>query len=363
MKICVLGGDGYCGWPTALYLSNCGHEVAIADSFARRRWDLELSVQPLIPIQPLSERTKRWEKLTGRRIRTFAGEITDYEFLSSVMSKFAPEAVIHFAEQKSAFFSMIDRKHSIFSQTNNMVGTSNVLFALREISPDCHLVRIGNGGQSIVNKSGLSFSDSSGINSCQTIRFACGEWKLRVTELNQGVVFGALTDEVALHVNLANRLDYDEAFGTSINRFCVQAAVEQPLRARPNASETGLFDIRDTVKCIELACLCPPFAGEYRIVNQYAGTFSEHKLVSLVRTSAVKLGLSVEIDETGSVVERNETHQALRLPNVDLGFRPHTPSESVDSLMNFVFQSHSLIRPNTLSSLKERLGASSKVRV
>src|SRR5688572_23809611 len=133
MKICVLGGDGYCGWATALYLSRQGHTVSIVDSFVRRQWDHELGVQTLTPIRSLPERLKAWERLTGLQIQTFSGDITDPDFLGSVIQEVRPDAVVHFAEQRAAPYSMIDRKHAVFTQVNNVVGTLNLLFALREL--------------------------------------------------------------------------------------------------------------------------------------------------------------------------------------------------------------------------------------
>ena len=147
MKIAVLGGDGYCGWATALYLSNQGHSVAIIDNFVRRQWDHELGVQSLTPIRPLADRLRVWHELTGKSIELFVGDVTDYEFLASTIKTFEPEAVVHFAEQRSAPYSMIDRKHAVFTQVNNVVGTLNLLFALREFQPDCHLVKLGTMGE------------------------------------------------------------------------------------------------------------------------------------------------------------------------------------------------------------------------
>ena len=138
MRIAVLGGDGYCGWATALYLANKGHSVAIVDNFIRRQWDYELGVQTLTPIRPLADRLRTWQELTGKEIELFVGDVTDYDFLSSTIRTFGPEAVIHFAEQRAAPYSMIDRKHAVFTQVNNVVGTLNLLYALREFQPDCH---------------------------------------------------------------------------------------------------------------------------------------------------------------------------------------------------------------------------------
>ncbi len=147
MKICVLGGDGYCGWATALYLSGQGHAVAIVDNFVRRQWDFELGAQTLTPIQPLTDRLRVWQELTGKSIELFIGDVTDYDFLSGVIENFQPDAVVHFAEQRSAPYSMIDRKHAVFTQVNNVVGTLNLLFAIQELRPDCHLVKLGTMGE------------------------------------------------------------------------------------------------------------------------------------------------------------------------------------------------------------------------
>src|SRR5467141_4785165 len=147
MKVMVLGGDGYCGWATALYLSARGHSVAIVDNFVRRQWDHELGAQTLTPILPLSDRLRTWTRLTGKPIDLFVGDVMDYEFLFSAVRQFEPETIIHFAEQRSAPYSMIDRKHAVFTQTNNVIGTLNVLFAIRELQPDCHLIKLGTMGE------------------------------------------------------------------------------------------------------------------------------------------------------------------------------------------------------------------------
>ena len=220
MKIIVLGGDGYCGWATALYLSKKGHAVSIVDSFARRQWDHELGIQTLTPIRTLPERLKVWEALTGLTIDVFPGDITDHDFLASVIDDVHPDAVVHFAEQRAAPYSMIDRKHAVFTQVNNVVGTLNLLFALRELAPDCHLVKLGtmgeygtpnidieegyitiehNGRQDTVPypKQPGSFYHLSKVHDSHNIMFTCKVWGLRATDLNQGVVYGTMTEEVA----------------------------------------------------------------------------------------------------------------------------------------------------------------------
>lgn len=375
MNICVLGGDGYCGWATALYLSKKGHSVAIVDNFARRQWDFELGVQTLTPIRPLSERLKIWQELTGESIESFAGDITDYDFLTSVITKFEPDAVIHFAEQRSAPYSMIDRKHATFTQVNNVVGTLNLLFALHEHQPDCHLIKLGTMGEygtpNIDIEEGYiriehngrtdvlpypkqpgSFYHLSKVHDSHNIMFACKIWGTRATDLNQGVVYGTLTDEVGLHEGLINRFDYDDVFGTVLNRFCVQAAIGHPLTVYGKGGQTrGFLDIRDTVRCVELACLNPATRGECRVFNQFTEQFSVLELADMVQLSAKTLGLNVEIDHLPDPRVESEEHyyHAKHSKLLDLGLTPHLLSKSLlDSLMNIALQYRERIDPATL---------------
>lgn len=365
MKICVLGGDGYCGWATALYLSKQGHQIAIADNFARRQWDFELGVQTLTPIQPLPDRLRAWKQLTGATIELRSGDVTDYEFVSTLIQSFEPDAVVHFAEQRAAPYSMIDRKHAVFTQVNNVVGTLNLLFALREFQPDCHLVKLGtmgeygtpnidieegyltvehNGRKDILPfpKQPGSFYHLSKVHDSHNIMFACKVWGLRATDLNQGVVYGTMTGEAALDPALVNRFDYDEVFGTVLNRFCAQAAVGHPLTVYGKGGQTrGYLDIRDTVRCVELACLKPARAGECRVFNQFTEQFSVLELAHLVQSAGRKLGLHVEIDHLPDPRVEAEEHyyNARHSKLVELGLKPHLLSESLlDSLLNIALR-------------------------
>src|SRR5215469_14586680 len=361
MRIMVLGGDGYCGWGTALYLSGRGHSVAIVDNFMRRQWDHELGAQTLTPIRSLAERVKAWNELTGHTIDCFIGDVTDYDFLANVFSQYAPEAVIHFAEQRSAPYSMIDRKHAVFTQVNNVVGTLNVLYALHEHQPDCHLIKLGtmgeygtpnidieegyiniehNGRKDVLPfpKQPGSFYHLSKVHDSHNIMFACKSWGLRATDLNQGVVYGTLTDEVALDEALINRFDYDEVFGTVLNRFCAQAAIGYPLTVYGRGGQTrGFLDIRDSVRCIELACLNPAKPGECRVFNQFTEQFSVLDLAEMVQAAGRKMGLHVEVDHLAAPRVEAEQHyyNAKHSKLIDLGLQPHYLSDSLlDSLMN-----------------------------
>ena len=365
MRVAVLGGDGYCGWATALYLSRRGNTVAIVDNFSRRQWDHELGAQTLTPIRPLSDRLTAWRELTGNTIESFVGDVTDYDFLSSVVREFEPEAMVHFAEQRSAPYSMIDRKHAVFTQVNNVVGTLNLLFALREFEPECHLIKLGTMGEygtpNIDIEEGYiaiehngrkdmlpfpkqpgSFYHLSKVHDSHNMMFACKIWGLRATDLNQGVVYGTMTDETALDEALINRFDYDEVFGTVLNRFCVQAAIGHPLTVYGKGGQTrGFLDIRDTVRCIELACLNPAARGECRVYNQFTEQFSVAGLAEMVQSAGAKLGLEVDIERLPDPRVEAEEHyyNARHSKLVDLGLQPHFLSESLlDSLMNIAVE-------------------------
>jgi UDP-sulfoquinovose synthase len=365
MRICVLGGDGYCGWATALYLSSKGHAVAIVDNFARRLWDFELGVTTLTPIRSMTERLRAWRELSGKSIELFTGDLMDYEFLSSAIQSFKPDTLVHFAEQRAAPYSMIDRKHAVFTQTNNVVGTLNLLFAMRELCPDCHLVKLGtmgeygtpnidieegyitiehNGRKDVLPypKQPGSFYHLSKVHDSHNILFACRIWGIRATDLNQGVVYGTLTDEIALDEALINRFDYDEIFGTVLNRFCIQAAAGHPLTVYGKGGQTrGYLDIRDTVRCVELACLNPAQPGECRVFNQFTEQFSVLQIAEMVQAAGKKLGIKVSIDHLPTPRVESEEHyyNAKHSKLIDLGLEPHYLSESLlDSLMNIALR-------------------------
>ncbi|MFY9724919.1 MAG: NAD-dependent epimerase/dehydratase family protein [Bryobacteraceae bacterium] len=365
MKIAVLGGDGYCGWATALYLSRQGHSVAIVDNFFRRQWDRDLEVETLTPIRTLAERVDVWQRLTGNRIEVFEGDVTDYEFLSATIRGFQPQAMVHFAEQRSAPYSMIDREHAVFTQSNNVLGTLNVLFAIKEFQPECHLVKLGtmgeygtpnidieegyiaiehNGRKDVLPfpKQAGSFYHLSKVHDSHNMLFTCRIWGLRATDLNQGVVYGTVTDETALDEALINRFDYDEIFGTVLNRFCVQASAGYPLTVYGKGGQTrGYLDIRDTVRCVELACLNPPAKGECRVFNQFTEQFTVLDLARMVQAAGRKLSLKVDIQHLPDPRVEAEQHyyNARHSKLADLGLQPHLLSESLlDSLMNIAIR-------------------------
>jgi UDP-sulfoquinovose synthase len=362
MKVLVIGGDGYCGWATALYLSNKGYEVGIIDSLVRRHWDMELGVQTLTPIAPIQQRLQRWRDLTGKSIDLFVGDITNYEFLIKAMRQFEPEAIVHFGEQRSAPFSMIDREHAVLTQVNNVVGTLNLLYAMRQDFPDCHLVKLGTMGEygtpNIDIEEGYitiehngrkdtlpypkqpgSFYHLSKVHDSHNIHFACRVWGLRATDLNQGVVYGVLTEETGMDELLINRLDYDGVFGTALNRFCIQAAIGHPLTVYGKGGQTrGFLDIRDTVRCVEIAIANPAEAGQFRVFNQFTELFSVGDLAVMVKNAGTAMGLDVDINHLDNPRVEKEEHYfyAKNTSLLSLGLQPHYLSDSLlDSLLNF----------------------------
>jgi UDP-sulfoquinovose synthase len=367
MKVLVIGGDGYCGWATALYLSNRGYEVGILDSLVRRHWDLELGVETLTPIASIHQRINRWQELTGKAIELFIGDINNYDFLQKSLQKFQPEAVVHFGEQRSAPFSMIDREHAVLTQVNNVVGNLNLLYALRDDFPDCHLVKLGTMGEygtpNIDIEEGYitiehngrkdtlpypkqpgSFYHLSKVHDSHNIQFACKVWGLRATDLNQGVVYGVLTEETGMDELLINRLDYDGIYGTALNRFCIQAAISHPLTVYGKGGQTRAFlDIRDTVRCVELAIKTPAKSGEFRVFNQFTELFSINDLAAKVKQAGITLGLNVEIQTLENPRVEAEAHyfNPKNTNLLNLGLQPHFLSDSLlDSLLNFAVKYH-----------------------
>jgi UDP-sulfoquinovose synthase len=363
MRIMVLGGDGYLGWPTAMYLSAKGHQVSVLDSSVRRQYDEELGSGSLVPIESLRTRVKAWERVSGERLPIFHGDLCDADFTYEAIRSFRPEAVVHFAEQRAAPYSMIDRKHAVYTQTNNVVGTLNLMYAIGEIDRDIHVVKLGTMGEYgqpnidieegwlevehngrtdrvLYPKKPGSFYHLSKVHDSHNLEFGCRIWGLRVTDLNQGVVYGQETEQTVLDPQLATRLDYDAVFGTVLNRFAIQAVLGQPLTVYGGGSQTRAFlDIRDTVECIRLACENPAETGEFRVFNQATEQFSLDELAKVVANSYPG-GVEVEhIDNPRVELENhyyNFTHTALE----SLGLVPHLLGDTLLEQMYGVIEGH-----------------------
>ncbi|MEA2314893.1 MAG: UDP-sulfoquinovose synthase [Solirubrobacteraceae bacterium] len=363
MRILVLGGDGYLGWPTALRLSARGHEVVIVDNFARRRWHLERGTDSLTPIVSLADRVDAWREVSGREIIAHVGDVQDAEFVERVVGEFLPETVVHYAEHSSAPYSMLSRQHAVETQTNNVVGTLNLLFALREHVPACHLVKLGTMGEygtpNIDIEEGyieiehngrsdvLPFPKMPGslyhlskVHDSHNIHFACRIWGLRATDLNQGVVYGVRTEETALDERLATRFDYDELFGTALNRFCVQAVIGHPLTVYGSGTQKrGFLNLRDTLQCVELAVSNPAALGEFRVFNQFTEQFSVLELAELVRRAGTAMDYDVEIERyvNPRVEAEHHYYRAANRKLLDLGLQPHLlGDELVQSMLAII---------------------------
>ena len=375
MRILVIGGDGYLGWPTALHLSQRGHDVAILDNLVRRSYDHELGADSLIPIPSIHERVALWHQLTGKHIQLFVGDLCDYTFFEPVFKSFAPDAVVHFGEQRSAPYSMIDRRHAIYTQTNNVVGTMNLLYAIAEHTPDCHLVKLGTMGEygtpNIDIEEGYitithngrtdtlpfpkqpgSFYHLSKVHDSHNIMFACRIWGIRATDLNQGVVYGVETDATNLDPRLRTRFDYDAVFGTALNRFIVQAVCGVPMTVYGQGGQTrGFLDIRDTLACVELALLNPAERGEFRVFNQFTEQFNVLQLAELVKHAAATHGITAQIEHLENPRVEKEAHyyNAKHQKLIDLGLKPHFLSETlIDSVMQIVDNHKHLVRHATI---------------
>ena len=363
MKILVLGGDGYLGWPTALYLSRRGHQVGVVDNLARRGYDVEMGVSSLVPIAPLDRRIARWHELSGLTVEQFDGDLCDDAFVSTTLAAFQPDAVVHFAEQRSAPYSMIDRSHAVYTQVNNVVGTLNLLYAIAEQNRDIHLVKLGTMGEygtpNIDIEEGYlevthrgrtdvlpfpkqpgSFYHLSKVHDSHNIMFACRIWGLRATDLNQGIVYGNETEETGLHPELATRFDYDGVFGTVLNRFCVQAVTGHPLTVYGRGGQTrGMLNILDTLACVELALETPPEPGEFRVFNQFTESFSILEMAEKVMAEYWGTA-TVEHLPTPRVEKEEHYYRAAHTKLLDLGLNPHLLTRSVIRSILSVAEAH-----------------------
>jgi UDP-sulfoquinovose synthase len=365
MRILVLGGDGYLGWSTAMYFSQRDHTVAVVDNFTRRLMHAERGTDSLTPIRSLHTRIDAWKEVTGKTIEMFIGDIQDWYFISRVIRDFQPDTIIHYGEIPSAPYSMIDVHHAVRVHENNVNGTLNVLWAMHEFAPESHLVKLGTMGEYGTpniditegyfevefrgRKATLPFPKQPGsfyhltkVHDSNNIMFGCKIWGLRATDLNQGVVYGIETEESKLDDRLLTRFDYDESFGTALNRFCVQAVAGIPLTLFGKGKQTrGYLNILDTLQCVELATLNPPLPGKMRVFNQWVERFSVFDLARHVKKAAKQCGINVKIAHYKNPrVEAEEhyynpDHKAL----YDLGLKPHLLDDTlVESVINRVVQ-------------------------
>jgi UDP-sulfoquinovose synthase len=375
MRILILGADGYLGWPTAMYLSSRGHQVGLLDNYSKRAWESEVGGAPLFPVAKLDQRARIWHSLTGNKLPIFTGDLREYDFVQETLEDFEPDAVVHYGEQPSAPYSMMDANHAIFTQMNNVVGTLNVLWAIKQAVPHCHLVKLGTLGEygtpNIDIEEGFieiqhkgrhdrlpfpkqpgSFYHLSKVHDSHNIAFACKIWKLAATDLNQGVVYGIETDESKLDLRLESSFHYDAVFGTALNRFCVQAIAGVPLTIYgKGAQKRGFLNIRDTLRCVELALTHPAAPGEFRVFNQFTEIFSVAELADIVAAQAAKLGYSVKIERLPNPrVELEEHHYNVVHDHLlGLGLKPRFLSdELIESMLQKIADARDHIRKDTI---------------
>ncbi len=355
MRVLIAGGDGYLGWPTAMYLSKRGHEVAVADNYLRRRLSREEDAEPLFPVPNLHERTRLWREKTGRNIEVFVGDLSAWEFIDELFNRFVPDVIVHYAEQPSAPYSMAHRKGAALTLQNNLMVTFNLVYAVRTYCPEAHMIKLGTMGEYgtpdidieegwiTINHKGRSdrflFPRQAGslyhttkIMDTDMLWFYVRTWGLRVTDLMQGPVYGLLTDETGGDIRLFPFFNYDEIFGTVLNRFIVQAVCGYPLTVYGKGGQTrGYLNIKDTLECVRLSLENPPEMGELRIFNQFTETFTVNELARMVADSAKMLGLSVSVKHVENPRKESEDHyyNPVHTGLVELGLKPHLLGEDV----------------------------------
>ena len=375
MKILVLGGDGYLGWPTSLFLSVKGYEIYIIDDFSKRKIELEEGVIPLESLLPLQERIKVWEKSTGRAIGIHVGSLTNHRFIYAALEEIQPDVIVHFAEQPSAPYSMKGRSQAVYTQSNNVIGTLNLLFAMRSYCPNAHLVKLGTLGEygtpnidieegyiKIQHKGRedllpfpkqpFSFYHLSKVHDSNNIMFACRVWGLRATDLNQGVVYGIDTAETRMDPDLKTSFHYDSIFGTALNRFVAQLVCGVPLTVYGSGrQERGIINLIDTMQCIQLAIENPASRGECRIFNQFTESHSILGLAKKVLSVGKNMGINgtVEHIRNPRVEQEDHYYNPVHTKLVELGLEPHFLSEKIiEGMINRVTNSREAINTETI---------------
>ena len=355
MKVLILGADGYLGWPTCMHFSQRGHKVIGIDNYFRRKACIELDCEPLFQNPNLLQRAKIWEEVTRKKIHVHIGDVTDYQFLKSIFKEYNPDTVIHYAEQPSAPYSMISRKKAETTIINNLISTLNVSYAVKEQNPSCHIIKIGTMGEYgtpnidipegwidieyngrkdrfLFPRQASSLYHTTKIQDTDLLWFYVRTWGIRVTDLMQGPVYGISTDEADLDERLMPNFNYDEIFGTVLNRFIVQAVAGYPLTVYGKGGQTrGYINIKDTLQCVYLAAENPPKEGDLRIFNQITETFMVNELAEKVKQVGAKLGYEVKINHIEN--PRKEAEEHYYNPKytglIELGLKPHPLTEEV----------------------------------
>ena len=375
-KILIIGGDGYLGWPTAMHLSKKGHKVSVLDNFSKRRIENEEGVSPLWSVPTLHERVNTWKKITNISIKLYVGDLLNEKFIYQILEIEQPDTIIHYGEQPSAPYSMKSLSNASFTQHNNVIGNLNLLFAMKSKCPRAHLIKLGTMGEYgqpnidieegyieinhngrndkfLFPKSPGSFYHLSKVHDTNNIFYACKIWGLRSTDLNQGVVYGIDTDETILDDRLLTSFHYDDVFGTVLNRFCVQAAVNKPLTIYGNGTQTRTYlNILDTLQCVELTVNNPPSEGEFKIYNQFTEKFSVNDLAEKVKYAGQQLDIKVEIEQIDNprIEKENHYYNPKNDKLLNLGLKPHhLDTEFIVKTINKILKARSQINADIIN--------------
>ncbi len=359
MRVLILGGDGYLGWPTAMYLASKGHSICVLDNYLRRNLAKETSSETLIPTPDLDERAKIFKGAAGYDMEVTIGDCADYKVLTKTFRSFGPEAVVHYAEQPSAPYSMMGDKEARLTLNNNLNATFNVIWAVKEYAKDCHIVKLGTMGEYgtpnidieegwidiehkgrketfLYPRQSGSLYHTTKILDTDLLWFYVRMSGLRVTDLMQGPVYGLSTDEADMDERLVPNFHYDDIFGTVVNRFLTQAVARFPLTVYGGGGQTrGYLNIKDTLQCVELALLNPAGNGELRILNQFTELLSVNDIAEKVKRVGDAMGLGVTIEPIENPRKEKEKHyyNAKCQGLLDMGLKPNFMTDEVVALM------------------------------
>ncbi len=359
MRVLIMGGDGYLGWPSAMAYAAKGHDVYVIDNYLRRNIARETCSEALMPNPNLNKRAEIFEALTGKQIKVIIGECADYGTLSRVFQDFSPEVAIHYAEQPSAPYSMIGINEAHRTLNNNLNTTFNLIWAVMEHAPDCHIIKLGTMGEYgtpnidieegwiniehngrkdtfLYPRQAGSLYHTTKVLDTDLLWFYVRTFGIRVTDLMQGPVYGLSTDEADQDERLMPNFHYDDIFGTVVNRFLVQAVAGLPLTVYGKGGQTrGYLNLKDTLQCVELAMNNPVDKGELRILNQFTEKFTVNELAERVQRVGNQMGLNVQIKAIDNPRKEKEEHyyNARHHGLIELGLRPHPMTDDVVSEM------------------------------
>ena len=387
MKILILGSDGYLGWPTTMHFANLGHEVFAVDNLSKRKIESEYGIEPINTVKFFQDRVKIWNKNQKNQINYLVTDLLNYKTLCEILSDFRPETIIHYAEQPSAPYSMANREKAVYTQYNNVIGNLNLLFAIKKYCPDSHLIKLGTMGEYgtpnidieegwlkikhngredrvLYPKKPGSFYHLSKVHDSANIEFACRIWGLKCTDLNQGFVYGITTKEIELDFeNLSTSFHYDSIFGTIINRFITQMAIQKPMSVYGNGTQKRAFlNIQDTINCVQIASDNPAKKGEFRVFNQFTDFSSLNEMANKIKNYGDQNNLKPEISHVANprIEEEDHYYNPKNTSLISLGLKPIEFNENeIDKIFKVVKKNKDKINLETLdpeNGIKWKLG-------